>query len=166
MITQQELKQYLSYNKDTGIFTWINLTKKSKAKIGNIAGSKNNNGYISIKINQKRYVAHRLAWFYVYGVFPKDQLDHINRNKADNRIANLRECNNSQNAQNRTNPISTNKSGYLGVFSNRNSKKNPYAAGIQINNKNYHLGSFSNPLDAHKAYLEAKKKLHEFYVEQ
>jgi len=166
MITQQELKQYLSYNKDTGIFTWINFINKSNVKKGSIAGYVNNNEYVIIKINQLRYAAHRLAWLYVHGKMPNKYLDHINRNKQDNRIENLRECNNSQNAQNRLNALSINKSGYLGVWSNRNSKKHPYAAGIKINNKSYYLGSFSNALDAHKAYLEAKKKLHEFYVEQ
>ena len=157
MITQQELKEALSYNKDTGTFTWI--------KTATVAGSKLNTGYISIKINQKRYVAHRLAWLYIHGDMPNNQLDHINRNKSDNRIENLRECNNAENSQNKINPLSTNKSGYFGVSYYKNRKLNPYVASIYANGTNTHIGCYNNPIDAHEAYVKAKKQLHKFYVE-
>lgn len=165
MITQQELKQILSYDKDTGIFTWSKLPKFSYAKVGNVAGSLYNNGYVYIKIKSKRYKAHILAFLYEYGYLPNCSIDHINRNKKDNRIANLRICNASENAQNRDVKNTKNNAGYFGVLINKNSKKNPYVASIKYNYKKYYLGSFDNPIDAHNAYLKAKKELHKFYVE-
>ena len=80
MITQSELKNILHYNQDTGVFTWI--------KNSIVAGTVEKKGYIAIKINRKSYKAHRLAWLYIYGNFPKEQIDHLNGIKNDNCINN------------------------------------------------------------------------------
>jgi len=96
MITQDKLKEILDYNQHTGLFTWKKIKKYSNRSVGDIAGSLSL-GYVVIGIDKKIYKAHRLAWLYVYGEFPKEQLDHINGNKEDNRICNLREANQSQN---------------------------------------------------------------------
>ena len=113
MLTLQRLKERLSYNPDTGIFVW-NATKKQ-------AGTKNSR-YIQIAVDKKIYYAHRLAWFYVFGCFPELSIDHINNDKKDNRLANLRLVTVSQNNQNRGKQ-SNNTSGYKGVSWAKKSQK-------------------------------------------
>jgi hypothetical protein len=103
----------------------------------------------------KLYQAHRLAWFYVYGVFPSGQIDHINRNKSDNRLVNLRDCSISENKQN-SGLYKNNKSGFKGVFK----KGKRYEAGIRVNNKRIYLGKFGSAELAYEAYVSAAKKLH------
>jgi hypothetical protein len=95
-MTADELKRVLTYEADTGLFRWLVPTNRQVVN-GAVAGRKTTTGYWNICINKKRYMAHRLAWLYVYGRWPADQIDHINRNRIDNRIANLREATNSQN---------------------------------------------------------------------
>lgn len=156
MITQEELKQYLDYNKDTGMFTWIQK-KAAWQKIGSVAGSLHHEGYIVIGFNYKPYPAHRLAWLFVYGKFPEKELDHINRIRTDNRIVNLREVTTQQNQFNLTKRQRT-TSNYIGV--SWNTSRQRYIAQIQVNKQKVYLGLFDNELDAHKAYQDAKARLH------
>jgi hypothetical protein len=105
------LTSVLHYTPETGEFLW-NLPRP-KIRVGQRAGyKKKNTGYIYIEIDGKSYSAHRLAWFYVTGTFPKKQIDHINRNRSDNRYENLREATNSQN---KANSIHTNKNGMMKI---------------------------------------------------
>jgi len=118
MITQKELKERLHYNPNTGIFTWILPHKKATkaaAKIGGVAGRFDKYGYRRISVNGKEYLAHRLAWLYMTGRLPCDQLDHINHIRDDNRWANLREATNSDNQKN-SSLQKNNKSGIAGVM--------------------------------------------------
>jgi hypothetical protein len=112
MLTQQKLKELLTYDPDSGIFTW--LQNRGAARIGGIAGSVFSNGYRYITIDEKRYMAHRLAWLYVFGVFPPNHIDHINGGKSDNRWINLRAVTRSQNLRN-AKRRSDNTSGRTGV---------------------------------------------------
>ena len=114
-----------------------------------------NHGYLRIKIDKKSYQAHRLAWFYVYGVWPMALLDHINCDPADNRIVNLREANMSENKRN-SGPHKDNKSGYKGV----SSKGNRWRAEIWIEGNRIRLGTFTTPEEAYSAYCSAAKKHH------
>ena len=150
MITQSELKYKLHYNQDTGIFTWI--------KSGKVAGF-TRNGYIIIGINQKEYRAHRLAWLYVYGKMPNKFIDHINLNKSDNTISNLREATISQNAMN-VKLSSKNKSGYKGVSWNK--EKNKWRVALKLNNKQKHFGYFN---DLEFASLVAKEAIDKYHKE-
>ena len=145
MITQSELKSKLYYNPETGIFTRI-TTKKSNNK-------PSSNGYIYLSVNNKQYSAHRLAWLYVYGEFPTNCIDHINRIKHDNKIENLREASYSQNSYNKE---CKSKSGYKGVTWWERDKN--WKSQITINNKNIHLGYFKKAKDAHNAYINALNK--------
>ena len=158
ILTQLRLKEILHYDCELGIFT------RAKAlppyKVGEIAGHKHHRGYINIRVDGRLYWAHRLAWLYVYGAWPKDQLDHINRNREDNRIANLREASNGENQQNRK-VQSTSKTGFTGVTFDKT--KGKWCARITKDKKLYNLGHFSNLEDAINTHSEAKRKLHTFF---
>ncbi len=158
MITQSELKDILHYDQDTGVFTWIN--PKRKLVINCVAGT-TFEGYIIIKINNKQYRAHRLAWLYVYGKFPSNLIDHINGIRNDNRLCNLRECTNQQNLFNRKNE-SNNTSGFKGVY--WETARQIWKVCIVVNNKHIYLGRFKEKQEAINSYLTSAKKYHgEFY---
>ena len=162
-LTQERLKELLHYDHDTGIFT--NLKSRGKRiKIGSVAGTKNSNGYVHIQIDYKKYQAHRLIWLYVYGEFPEKSLDHINEVKDDNRLVNLRLATHQENHQNQSSPQTNNTSGYLGVYWHKGAKK--WRAQIQVNGKKKYLGYFDTAEEASKAYVTAKRKLHQFWVEE
>lgn len=156
MLTQAELKAQLNYNQDTGIFTWIKTNKNSFKKVGDIAGTLLSSSYINIGINKKIYIAHRLAWLYVYGYFPKF-IDHINGNPSDNRLCNLRECTHSQNMCNRK-LNKNNKSGFKGIF--WNSQCNKWECVLSLNNKKIYLGRFNDLNDAISTIQKARDLYH------
>lgn len=156
-LTQEILKALLSYDPLTGHFFW--LKAKGRRKFGMPAGCVDSNR-VYIGINGVVYLAHRLAWLYMTGAFPIDQIDHINCDSLDNKFANLREANKSENMQNRVTPRADNKSGFLGVSWVKRDRK--WTAHIQINGKAISLGNFTDAEDAHAAYIQAKRRLHPF----
>ena len=152
MITQQELKEYVNYNEETGIFTAIK--NRVKIKSGDILGTKDKEGYLSFRLNGKTYKAHRLAWLYVYGYMPKF-IDHINHITNDNRIINLRDVDKSINARNMS--ISqANTSGRTGVRYNVKNKK--WHCRITIDGKDKWLGYYDTLEEASRIRLEAETK--------
>jgi hypothetical protein len=156
MITHEELKKVLSYDPNTGLFVWLRITG-NRAKVGSIAGA-NSKGYVVITINNIRYHAHQLAWFYITGHWAPHHIDHINRNPSDNRFSNLRPATHRENLFNRG-PNKNNKIGLKGVSKYRNK----YSAQIHVSGKKNFLGYYLNPEDAHKAYcLAAEKYFGEF----
>jgi hypothetical protein len=157
-ITAAELKSELLYNADNGTFTWLKH-KSIHAKQGAIAGRPNHSGYILIIINGTSYRAHRLAWLYVHGVWPTNYLDHINGDRADNRIANLRECTIAENAQNSKKAHKDSRTGLLGI----RKSKNKWQARICVAGKQFNLGLHETPEAAHAAYIAAKTDMHPFF---
>jgi len=154
-ITQSQLKEQLHYNPDTGIFT-NRVYRSGRALKGAIAGHIcNTHGYVIIKINEKRYQAHRLAWLYMYGNFPKDDIDHINHNRADNQIVNIRAVSRQENLRNKS-KSKNNTSGVIGVSWSKNAKK--WYAKIAVFYKQIHLGYFTDKSDAVNARKEAEKQ--------
>lgn len=158
-ITQSYLKEILNYDPETGLFTW-KVEKDRNISGADIAGYLDkSDGYFRIRIGKRHYKAHRLAWLYIHGRWPSEQIDHINRNRSDNRLCNLRECTHAQNQQNRSS-VKKSSSKYLGVsWDNLRSK---WRAQIQINGKNKNLGAFDTEAEANEAYLAAKAELHKF----
>lgn len=153
-LTQEELKKYLHYSPETGIFTW-EINNGNKAQKGTKAGYLTRMGYIHMTVNRKRYFAHRLAFLYMEGYLPENQVDHINRIRNDNRWCNLREVSCSCNHRNSTTK-KTNTSGIKGVHWDTVNKK--WRANIYPNKKHINLGRFITKLDAAKARWEAEKK--------
>ena len=151
------LKKYLNYDKISGHFSWaIDYANYSK---NDIAGSLSSSGYVSIMLFGKNYRANRLAWYYYYGVWPTLEIDHINLNKADNSIDNLREATRSQNKQNTKNFFS-NKEGFRGVYAS--GKK--FKTSIKINGIAIYLGTYTTKEKASLVYENKAKEVHgEFY---
>jgi hypothetical protein len=158
MITAEELRKLLAYDADTGVFVW-KVSRGNDIGVGSAAGSANGRNRKYIRVNGKKYQAHRLAWLYVYGTWPADQLDHVDGNTLNNCIENLREATNAENCQNRG-IRSDNKSGYMGVSWRKDMHK--WEAQIQRQGRKYQLGFFETPEAAHAAYLNAKAELHLF----
>lgn len=156
LLTREELKRCLSYDPETGVFTWA-FRARNSIKIGDVAGSMSRSGYQYIGINGKRYLAHRLAWLYVQGVWPENDVDHINRIKTDNRIANLRDATKSQNLGN-SKTSRKNTSGVKGVCWHRHIRK--WQATIHMHGKNRHLGYFATREAAAEAYRAAAENHH------
>jgi len=120
MLTQSRLKERLSYDPLTGLFT--RLTSHRIDRAGKKPGALNTNGHLQIRVDGRLYLAHRLAWLYVHGTWPTGQLDHFNGVRDDNRIDNLRDCSNKQNSENRK-MHARNTSGYRGVSFDKKRQK-------------------------------------------
>lgn len=157
LVTLERLKELLAYDPATGIFTW-KIRRRNQIRPGTIAGkSVNDEGYHKIFIDAKSYSAHRLAWFYMTGLWP-NFVDHINGIKTDNRFANLRDVSNSENQQNQRKAHKHNLSGFLGVSSKGIGQ---FSANIRLNGKQHYLGTYPTAEAAHAAYLNAKRELHQ-----
>jgi len=157
--TQEYLKSALDYNKDTGIFTWAKQHGK-KIKVGNVAGYTRPDKYISIRVDLKNYLAHRLAWFYIHGIWPEHQIDHIDSIRNHNWIDNLREATNQENTHNLKKAYCNNITGLLGVKFDR--RRNTYSSRIMKSGIEFYLGYFNTAEEAHERYLEEKRKIHPF----
>lgn len=155
-LTAKRLRELLQYNEETGIFTWA--TRRQRVSIGSAVGALTDRGYVVIDVMGRRYKAHRLAWLYVFGEWPKGDIDHINCHRADNRISNLRDVSRSVNRQNQRTAKAGSVTGLLGVSFDKDRRK--YVAQININGKVKKIGRFDSAKTAHEAYLREKRKHH------
>lgn len=149
------VRELLDYEPETGFFRW-KVKRRHGISVGHIAGSENSSGYIQITIDGRLYVAHRIAWVWVHGSEPPDEIDHINGVRDDNRIANLRAATHRQNSQNRSRRRD-NESGFKGVHLHRKSGR--WRALIYSNGRNIHLGLFATREKAYAAYVAAARQL-------
>lgn len=161
-LTQQEIKNILNYDPETGIFTWKVNRGPHKTK-GKLAGFKDAAGYSTIKINCIGYKAHRLAWIYMTGSWPKELIDHKNMDRFDNRWKNIREAKRYQNKLN-SKVRKDSELGVKGVTKCKNLRTNPFCARIFINKKSVNIGFFPTVKQAKEAYDNMAKKIHgEFF---
>lgn len=154
MLTQSELRNVLQYDSETGVFVWVNPTT-TRVKTGSVAGCLGDDGYMKIQVFGKRYKSHRLAWLYQHGEFPNCEIDHINGNRVDNRISNLRLATSKQNKEN-VKLKSTNTSGYRGIHWDKERQK--WMAYVTSNRKFHNIGRFDDVNDAIKAVTEARNQ--------
>lgn len=157
-ITQSELRRLLSYDPETGVFTW-RRKMSSRALEGDVAGGAFARGYHGIRIYGRRYYAHRLAWLYVYGVWPSTQIDHIDRNPSNNCIANLRLATPSENSQNTRTPRD-NQSGFKGVHWDKSRGK--WLAFINLDKQFLNVGRFDCIAEAIRARRTAEAAHHPY----
>lgn len=157
-ITAEDLRYFLDYNPATGDFLWKRATShRARVTVGALAGYVTSHGYRRIEIRMQSYLAHRLAWLYVYGYLPSMDLDHRDGDRLNNRIDNLREATRSQNQQN-TAKFKGASSRYLGVAMHKSSGR--WQSYISLDGKRRHLGTFDTQEEAYAAYLAAKSVLH------
>ena len=151
-MTQSKIKNLLDYDPMTGIFTRLTSGFGSKSNVE--PGWINDQGYKLVTIENKTYRAHRLAWLYMYGVWPSGQIDHIDHNRSNNSISNLRDVTHQDNHKNK--PLQkNNKSGTHGVSLLKNGK---WRSRIKINGKEKHLGFFNSKKEAVESRLNAEIK--------
>jgi hypothetical protein len=151
-LTQKRLQQLYTYDPETGLL----ISCKYNRTVGY-----NHNGYLAVDIDNKHVKVHRIVWMMSHGKWPNPMIDHINGNRKDNRICNLREVTNKQNQENKRASITKNglpKSGYKGVHWNRFTKK--WIASISHDKKKIYIGSFTDPQKAFFAYKQLAQKLH------
>ncbi len=158
-LTLARLRSVLDYDKETGRFTWKKSSAATRIESG-AAGSPAIGGrYLTIMIDQKPYLAHRLAWFYMNGEWPNGEVDHIDGCGTNNRIENLRDVSHAVNMQNIRGKTAKNKSATLMGVSV--SDEGRVTSSLTFAGKSYYLGTFETEHDAHKAYISAKRAMHE-----
>ena len=155
LITQERLQSLLTYDPDTGEFRW--RVKRPRCVVGAVAGTPTYHGYTAIKLDGATYRAHRLAWLYTFGKWPSTELDHINRKRDDNRIANLREATRFSNCQNREKSPSAH-SRHIGVSKSFAGKG--WRAYIDKDGRRTALGVFSTEQAAAEARKNAERQLY------
>jgi hypothetical protein len=150
------VRALLSYCPSTGVMTRV--SGRGGTLAGAVAGVVNNNGYRLITIQYVKYRAHRLAWLWMTGEWPKGEIDHINGVRDDNRWENLRDVPMVTNQQNRRRALKQSQTGYLGV--SRTGTDGRFKAVIQAEGREHYLGTYDTAQEAHAAYVEAKRELH------
>lgn len=152
--------EWVAYNPTTGKFTWVKTSARGVA--GSCAGFSTNRKYLRVSVKGIVVLAHRLAWFIHYGVWPSGEIDHVNGIRSDNRIENLRDVPRRGNGQNRSKAKGV-TSKYFGV--SWHARDRVWQVSIKLNGKVKYLGSFRNEEQARDAYRDAKKKYHLFQPE-
>ena len=156
MLTAEKVRELFLYEPDTGAFKW-RISRTNSVRVGDKVGYVTPKGYLKTEVDGRSYFIHRLVWLYSHGRWPTGQIDHINGVTGDNRAANLREVPPLWNQQNRRRARADSKTGILGVYQVRDK----FRATIQSNRKTVALGSFDTQEDAHRAYVSAKRRMHE-----
>ena len=149
-LTQSRLQELLFYNEHTGEFMW--RVHAGNRKEGAFAGSVNHRGYLDISVDGKMYRAHRLAWLYCHGHFPYGVIDHIDGNKLNNKLHNLRDVTNAKNLRSYRKKNSNNTSGFTGVSKNWDGWK----AEITFGFKKINIGTYDTKEEASAAYTAVK----------
>jgi hypothetical protein len=156
-VSVARLRDMLKYDPNTGLVVWI-LPQSNRVRPGEQAGGITRLGYLRVGISGRDYMVHRVAWALHYGGWPAGVIDHMDGNKVNNRIANLRDVPASVNMQNRRSATGGSSSGLLGASWHAASGR--WHARIKIGGRTTSLGYHATPEDAHAAYVQAKRRLH------
>jgi len=155
-LSVDRLRELLQYSPHSGLFVRRRSISGRNARKGAVAGCDNGQGYIVISVDRCVYRAHRLAFLYMTGHWPTDEVDHINGIRSDNRWSNLRNASTQENTHNQRTPQRNGSTGFLGV----RFYGGKFRAAIGLDGVRRHLGTFPSAELAHAAYLAAKRKLH------
>ena len=153
-LTQEEVRKHLNYNPETGELMWREWRRGRKTSLN--VGRTQSNGYMQLQINGTLYQLHRVIWLWVYGYFPENEIDHINRVRSDNRLSNLREVSRTCNARN-CGIDPRNKTGVKGIY--WETKRKAWLSSIKANDKRKHLGRFKDFTEAVAHRLAAEQCL-------
>lgn len=153
----ERLRHAIAYDPVNGELRWKQTVNGRWAKAGELCGGLDAKGYRTLALDGRQYKAHRVAWAIHYGVWPEGLIDHIDHNRTNNAIGNLREATQAINSQNLVRAQARNRSGLLGVYP----LHRKWGARIMANGTRMYLGSFDSPADAHQAYLSAKRRYHQ-----
>ena len=154
-ITAEQAAEFMAYDPETGALSWKKKPNRN-VRLSDPVGSMMPRGYIQVSLLGTKYLAHRIAWLLYYGEWPENLIDHINGDRADNRIANIRDVTQDVNMQNLRGPTALNKVGLLGV----RKKRKKFQAQIRLHGATTHIGTFATPEEAHQAYIAVKRKAH------
>lgn len=154
-LTAERLRAVLHYDPTTGLFTWIKPTS-NRVKVGQVA-KRTKRDYVTIRIDKVTYAAGRLAWLYMRGVWPTNEIDHWNGDHGDNVWTNLRDVTHKINQQNIREPH-RDSTGLLGVIRRESGR---FEAKLWVGDRYKNLGHFDTAEDAHAAYVKAKRIYHE-----
>lgn len=154
-LSAERVRELLNYDPETGVFTW--RQRRAGVRFGHPTGCPGGGGGLVIRVDGSLRKAHRLAWLYVHGFWPEQEIDHIDGDPTNNRIANLRDVSRRTNQQNLRRASSRSSCGVQGVCRNG---KNGWMATIGYQGKSRYLGTFRTTEEAHAAYVAAKRELH------
>jgi hypothetical protein len=154
-LTAEWVRGLFDYDHEMGALIW-RVDKGPRARRGDVAGSTHSSRRGYVKVDGRSHLVHRLIWLHVYGRWPEQEIDHVDGDPLNNRIANLRDVTRSVNQQNLFRAKANNQCGLLGVRRVRGR----WRARITSNGSPLHIGSFATAEEAHQAYLKAKRELH------
>lgn len=158
-LTAERARELLSYDPQSGLLTW-RISRGNCFKAGDVAGPPGSmrQGYLRVYLDGRSYSVHRVIWLYVHRVHPSGEIDHIDGDRLNNKISNLRDVTRTKNQENLKHAHKDNSTGHLGVSYNKKNQK--FTAHITILGRQNYLGSFQSAGDAHEAYLSKKRKHH------
>jgi hypothetical protein len=166
-LTAEKLRKHLRYDPDSGLF--IRIKTSGPGRAGDVAGTVHKRGYLVISVCGEDHYAQRLAWLYMTGEWPEATVDHVDRNRLNNRWGNLRPATDEEQSFNKSAWRSKTSTRLVGAFratGKDSDSAKPWRACIRFKGKLYHIGVYATDIEAHAAYMEAKAEMHGMGLER